>query len=119
MIKQQAPVASADAQQLLIDNKVNIFLFDLKNEAVEHGFKEGDLWDVQLTSDIEMKHLKRAHNLVVSMRLQPQVLLKAYQRVKSGLKQTLSSTDAELTELGITNSEKQYLTAVPVRHVRK
>ncbi|HEY9533977.1 MAG TPA: hypothetical protein VIQ77_05550 [Mucilaginibacter sp.] len=119
MSNEQALAAGADAQQLSVNNKVNIFLFDLKNEAIEHGFKSGETWSLQMASDNEIVDLKRIHHPVVSMRLKPNVLLQAYQQVKSKMQQSVDKTDIELSVNDLIREGKQYLTAYPSRIPRK
>lgn len=115
MSNQQAPADSADAQQHFLDNQVNLFLFDLKNEATEHGFKNGETWSVQLATEAEMVHLKRHHHPVLSIRLQPNTLLKVYQQLKSKLQQSLTPEDAMLTAGDLANNEKKHLAAYPAK----
>jgi len=119
MDDQQALAGSADAQQHFLDHQVSLFLFDLKNEATEHGFKSGESWHLQLATEAEMADLKRHHHLIVSLWLQPQTLLKVYQQAKRKLQQTLSSADITFTVGDLINTEKRYLAAYPSTPNRK
>lgn len=119
MINNKALEAGADAQQLLVDNKVSIFLFDLKNEATEHGFKSGDSWNLQMATDEEVTDLKRNHHLVVSMRFKPNILLQAYHQVKSGVQQPISKNEADLSVNDLIRAGKQHVAAYPSRMLRK
>lgn len=114
MSNQQALTGSADAQQNFLNKQANLFLFDLQNEAREHGFKDDDSWDLQLVTENEMIGLKRQHHLVISLRLQPQALLKVYQQVKSKL-QSLSNTDLALTAGDLSREDKSHLAAYPAK----
>jgi len=108
-----------DAQSHFLKKQVNVFLFDLKNEAIEHGFKPDEYWELQMTTEAEVSVLKKHHYPVISLRLQPNALLKVYQQVKCKLQQSLSKGDIALTEIDLTRDEKNYLTAYPVRGIRK
>jgi hypothetical protein len=99
-------------------SQVNLFLFDLKNEATEHGFKAGESWNLEIATEDEIIKLKRHHHPVVSMRLQAQALLGAYLKVKSTLQQSLSKDDMALTAEELTRDEKKHLAAYPVRSFR-
>src|ERR1700744_918723 len=113
----QAQTGGADAQQRL-PNKVNQFLFDLKNEACEHGFKAGESWTLQLATDTELTDLKRFHHPIISLRLEPVALLNVYQQVKDKLKQSFSADDAALTPGELAGNEKKLLVAFPARITR-
>jgi len=93
---QHAPGGGVRAQQLLT-RQVNLFLFDLKNEASEHGFKADDSWTLQLATDQEMAALKKLHYPLISLKLSPDILLKVFQQVKDKLQQSLSQQEEELT----------------------
>jgi hypothetical protein len=118
MSNQQALAGSADAQQQLLTTQVNLFLFDLKNEATEHGFKPGESWNLQLATEDEKAGLKKLHHPIVSLRLAPHALLKAYQQVKAQLQQSLNKVDVALSAGDVANDEKKYLVAYPARHIR-
>ncbi|GAA4089864.1 hypothetical protein [Mucilaginibacter panaciglaebae] len=118
MINSNEQALAADAQHLLND-KVNMFLFDLKNEATEHGFKSGESWSLHMATDDEITDLKRSHHLVVSMRFKPTLLLQAYQQVKNGIQQSVSKTETELSVNDLIREGKQYIAAYPVRIPRK
>src|ERR1700744_996559 len=93
---QQARARSADAQQL-VTNQANLFLFDLKNEASEHGFKDEDSWTLQLATDEDITSLKRFHHPMVFLKLRPESLLNVFQQVKDKLQQALSKEELALT----------------------
>jgi len=116
---EQALAAGAEAQQQFLTDKVNIFLFDLKNEATEHGFKSGESWNLQMVTDDEILDLKRTHNLVVSMRFKPYVLLQAYQQVKNGIQQSVSKDETDLSVNDLIREGKQHIAAYPTRIPRK
>lgn len=119
MNNQRALVAGADAQQHFLDNQVNIFLFDLKNEASEHGFKLGESWNIQMVTDDEIISLKRTHYPVIYMRLKPQALLHVYEQVSIKLQKFTNKSDAIVSEADLTRDGKNHLVAFPIRNSRK
>jgi hypothetical protein len=118
MSNQQALASSADAQQQILTSQVNLFLFDLKNEASEHGFKADESWNLQMATEDEILGLKKQHHPLISLRLQPQALLQAYRQVKSKLQQSLSKEDMALTTGDLTIGEKIHLIAYPAKNPR-
>ncbi|MDO3627783.1 hypothetical protein [Mucilaginibacter sp. BT774] len=118
MNNQPALLGGVDAQQNSITNQINLFLFDLKNEAREHGFKAGDSWTLQIATENELNNLKREHHPVISLRLQTHALLRAYLQVKSQLQQSINNDDRTLTEDDLTKNDKRYLVAYRVKNAR-
>lgn len=116
-IVQKSPGSTAINQQSP-ENQVNLFLFDLQNEAKEHGFKQNETWTLELASEHEIARLKRFHHPVVSLRLQSSALLEIYKSVKGRLKQALSTADVALTDSDLINNNKMHLAAYPARSIR-
>ncbi|AYL99006.1 hypothetical protein [Mucilaginibacter celer] len=116
---QKGPIAEVDIPVDQLAIKVNLFMFDLKNEATELGFKAGETWALELVSDIEAKHLKKQHQPVVSLSLQSSALLSAFREVKNKLQQTLTPQDMLLTTNDLNRDEKKYLVAYPVRNTSR
>jgi len=110
---------STNLEQHFINTQVSLFLFDLRNEASEHGFKSGESWSLQMATDQEVITLKRHHHPVVSMRLIPEVLLNVYHRIKAKLKQPLTSADTAFSVSELAENQKKHLTAYPVKLVIK
>jgi len=120
MSYQQTPaLGRVTTQQNSAAGMADLFLFDLKNEASEHGFKADDSWALQLSTDEEMAGLKKQYYPVISTSLKPAALLEVFQVVKQRLHQILSSSDLELTENDIARDEKKHLAAFPFKLSRK
>lgn len=115
--QKNATVNAAEQQTIL--GKVNLFLFDLKNEAKERGFKPHDSWILELATDNDLRLLRRSHHPIILMKLQPTILLRVYLQIKSKLNQAHSDTDLALTNKDITNNEQQYLVAYAVKNIVK
>lgn len=118
MSNQRALSGSAHAQQNSPGNQADLFLFDLKNEACEHGLKTGEYWNLRIATENEIINLKKEHHPVVSIRLQTHDLLRVYLQVKGKLQQSINDTDRTLTEADLARDEKKHLVAFPVRNVR-
>lgn len=114
MSKSQTPEGGT-AAQLHLSNNVNQFLFDLKNEATEHGFKTGESWNLELATDMELTDLKRFHYPVISLRLDPSTLLNVYRQVKGKLNQQFSADDVVLTSAILADNDKKFIAAFPNR----
>ena len=113
MTNRQASMGNADAQQSLLAGQVNLFLFDLKNEANEHGFKADESWNVRIVTEDGITDLQKKNHLVICLKLQPTDLLNAYLQVKRRLEQSLSKDDIALTAEDLNRSGKRYLAAYP------
>ncbi len=109
--------AGVSALQLLEDKHVSLFLFDLKNEATERGFKHDNPWTLQLASDEEMAGLKRLHFPIISLRLQSNNLLSIFKRVRSTLEQALSETALAIAASDVARNDKKYIAAYPTKIV--
>lgn len=107
-----------NTQQNFLTDRVNLFLFDLKNEASAHGFRPGESWNVRITTENEIKVLRREHHPVLSLNLQSDELLKVYLEIKSKLQQSLSKDDMALTAEDLAKNEKRHLAAYPARSFR-
>lgn len=118
MSTQKALMGSADAQQNFLVEKVNLFLFDLKNEACEYGFKAHESWNIRLATDKEITGLRRNNHPVLSLKLPANELLKAYLHVKGKLEQSISNEDMVLTADDLARNEKWHLAAYPERSFR-
>jgi hypothetical protein len=108
-----APAGGTDMQQHALTNRVNLFLFDLRNEASEHGLKSNESWTLELATEDEMSVLRKAHHPVISIRLQPQALLSAFREIKTRLHQSFTTGDISLTASDLTREEKRHLAAYP------
>lgn len=114
----KALVETLGIQQNILTSQINLFLFDLKNEAAEHGFKTGETWALHLATEAEFAGFKKIHKPLVSLRLQAPALLDAFQRVKIRLQQSLSKQEMELTATDLLKNEVHHLVAYPVRSIR-
>ena len=116
----QSPLASSvNTHNDSLAGQANLFLFDLKNEATEHGFKADESWTLQLATTEEITDLKRVYYPVVSMRLQPIALLQFFHLVKTKLQQPLSKADLALTAVDLSNDGKDHIAAYPAKRIHQ
>lgn len=115
----QNTAVRAEAQQGQSGRQANLFLFDLKNEALEHGFKTDESWTLQLATDEDMAGPKRNHYPLISVKLYPDVLLDVFQQVKNKLNQALDKQEDALTVTDLMKNGVNYLAAYPARQERK
>jgi hypothetical protein len=115
----QNTAAGAEAQLRQPSRYASLFLFDLKNEASEHGFKSDESWTLQLATDDEIAGLKKNYYPLVSIKLYPDVLLDVFQQVKNKLHQALDKQEVGLTVVDLQNNGVNHLAAYPARQQRK
>ncbi len=118
MTNQQSLLGSTDAQAQLLNSQVELFLFDLRNEASEYGFRADESWNLQIATEDEVVSLKKEYHPVILLRLQPEALLLAYQQIKTKLHQSLTKGDLTLTADELSRDEKRQLAAYPARNIR-
>lgn len=119
MSNQHEPLAgSASAQHQSLNGQAAIFLFDLKNEATEHGFGESGSWTLELATEGELRSLRRLHHPVIALRLKPHDLLNIFKQVKSKLQQPLTRQEMELNANDMTMNNKNQLVAYPAQKAR-
>lgn len=118
-IQQLTKPTSANSQQTSAVGTANLFLFDLKNEATEHGFKADQAWALQLSTVAEIAALKRLYHPLVTVRIDPAAMLQAYRLVKARLQQPLTDADDALTEAAIVRDELTHLAAFSLKPGQK
>lgn len=110
--------AGGTKNQLALTRHVNLFLFNLKNEASELGFRRNDSWALQLVTSAQLTSLKRYHYPIISMKLYPDILLNVFQQVKFKLQQPLSTQETALTVNDMIKDDIKQIAAYPVRSTR-
>jgi hypothetical protein len=98
-------------QSQTIEREVRTYVYDLMNEAKEHGFKPEDQWTLNLVTEEEGIKIKRDYYPVVANKVSPEVLLQVFQSVKSELHQSLSKEELLMDTRSILNSDLNYIIA--------
>jgi hypothetical protein len=104
-------------QSQTIERQVRTYVYDLMNEAKEHGFKSEDKWTLTLVTEEERVKIKKDYYPVVANKVSPEVLLEVFQSVKSELHQSLSKEELLMDTRSILNGDLNYIIAFnPKRH---
>ena len=100
-----------DLIDLSFHQQVNLYLYDLQNEAREHGFKNDDCWKIIMVTDTERIQIQRNYFPVVSQCLNPDVMWLFFHHVKTKLTQPLSKDEENVDVLTIIRDELKYIIA--------
>jgi hypothetical protein len=104
-------------QPQMIENQVRTYMYDLMNEAREHGFKEEDKWTLILVTENEQKRIRNNYYPAVANKVSPDILLQLFLAVKSGLHQPLSKEESAMDIKTILHDNLNYIVAYnPKRH---
>ncbi|MDB5007564.1 MAG: hypothetical protein JWQ84_261 [Mucilaginibacter sp.] len=98
-------------QEQAVENQTRIYLYDLMNEAKEHGFKNGDQWELSLVTDNEKTRIMKDYYPAVATKIFPEILLQVFQSVKSNLSQSLSKEEQQMDTKSILKDELNYIVA--------
>ena len=101
-----------------IERQARTYVYDLMNEAKEHGFKEEDKWTLILVTEKERMQIKTDYYPVIVNKVPPEMLLQLFHSVKSELHQSLSKEESEMDYRSILNSEFQYIIAFNPKRFR-
>ncbi len=101
-----------------IENQARTYMYDLMNEAKEHGFKNDDSWKLVLANETDKNRIKRDFRPAVANKVAPVTLLQLFQTIKINLKQNLSKEEQELNLKDILADELQYIVAFNPKRVR-
>jgi hypothetical protein len=104
-------------QSQAIERQVRTYVYDLMNEAKEHGFKSEDQWTLNLVTEEERIKINKDYYPVVANKVSPEVLLEVFQSVKYELHQSLSKEELLMDTRSILNGDLNYIIAFnPKRH---
>jgi hypothetical protein len=105
-------------QEQTVENQTRIYMYDLMNEAKEHGFKNDDEWQLSLVTDNEKTKLLRNYYPAIAAKIFPEILLQVFQSVKSRLSQSLSKEEQQLDTLSILKEDLKYIVAYNIKRPR-
>ena len=101
-----------------IEAQVRLYLYDLTNEAKEHGFGEEDRWHLIMVTEAEKKRIEREYYPAISSKTFPDTLLTAFHIIKSRLKQSLSKDEQQLDGRAVFNDDLKYIIAYNPKRMR-
>lgn len=96
---------------LTVKKQALTYVYDLKNEANEHGFKAEDRWTLNLVSDSEKTRIQREYYPAVVSKVSKDVLLDVFQTIKLEMQQSLTSEEELMDIKSVLNSELNYIIA--------
>jgi len=94
------------------------YVYDLMNEAKEHGFKADDTWELSLVSETDRVRIQKDYYPAVVSKAFSDILLPVFQSVKSALHSPLSKEEELMNNQTILNSELKYIIAFNPKRAR-
>jgi len=105
-------------QDQTIETQTRIYVYDLMNEAKEHGFKDEDRWELSMVTEAERTRIQRNYYPAVASKAFPDMLLHVFQSVKSRLKQSLSKAEQLMDSGTIARDDLKYIIAFNPKRIR-
>ena len=105
-------------QEQTVESQTKIYMYDLMNEAKEHGFKNDDQWQLSLVTDNEKTRLLKDYYPAVAAKIFPEMLLQVFQSVKSKLSQSLSKEEQQLNSTSVLKEDLKYIVAYNIKRPR-
>jgi hypothetical protein len=94
------------------------YVYDLMNEAKEHGFRDDDKWELSLVTETDRARIQKDFYPVVTSKLYPDNLLQFFQSVKSQMHIPLSKEEQQMDNQSVLNNEFKYIIAFNPKRVR-
>jgi hypothetical protein len=105
-------------QSQTIERQARTYVYDLMNEAKEHGFGNEDKWTLIVVSDAERMRIKKDYYPVVANKVSPDALLQVFRTVKTELHQSLSKEEALMDTMTVANEDLNYIIAFNPKRTR-
>ena len=105
-------------QPQTVERQARTLVYDLMNEAKEHGFKEEDKWTLILVTDAERARIKKDYYPVLANKLSPDDLLQVFRTVKTELHQSLSKEEMQMDYKSILTEELNHIIAFNPKRTR-
>lgn len=100
-----------------IEQQIRIYLYDLANTALEHGFKD-DAWQLSLVSDEERSTIQRQFYPAIVTRMFPEMILQVFHSIKENLNQSLNKEEQSLDVASVLKADLRYLVAYNPKRLR-
>jgi hypothetical protein len=101
-----------------IEAQIRLYLYDLTNEAKEHGFNDDDRWQLSMVTEAERKRIEKEYHPAISSKAFPDALLTAFHIVKSRLKQSLNKDEQQMDGDAGLNADLKYIIAYNPKRMR-
>jgi len=94
------------------------YVYDLMNEAKEHGFKADDTWELSLVTETDRVRIQKDYYPAVASKALSDILLQVFQSVKSELHLPLSQQEEQMSTQSILKDELKYIIAFNPKRAR-
>jgi hypothetical protein len=94
------------------------YVYDLMNEAKEHGFKADDTWELSLVTETDRVRIQKDYYPAVASKALSDILLQVFQSVKSELHLPLSQQEEQMNSQSILKDELKYIIAFNPKRAR-
>ena len=94
-----------------VESEARSYMYDLMNEAKEHGFKAEDKWTLCLVTKSAQEQIRKDYYPTVVNEVAPDALLQLFHLVKSGLHQSLSKEELLIDTKSIIDGQLNYIIA--------
>jgi hypothetical protein len=103
---------------LTVEKQTRTYLYDLMNEAKEHGFKQDDQWSLSMATDAERSKIQRDYFPAVASKVSPEAMLEIFQSVKSELQQPLNAEEMQVDTKTILKKDFKFIVAFNPKRTR-
>jgi hypothetical protein len=101
-----------------VQSQARMYVYDLMNEAKEHGFKSEDKWNIAVATEADRARMQKEYYPVVTNKLPQNTLVDVFHFIKATLKQSLSSEELQMDAQSIEKNEQRYIVAFNPKRLR-
>ncbi len=101
-----------------VERQARTLVYDLMNEAKEHGFGTEDKWTLALVNEQERARIKKEYYPVLTNKLSPDDLLTVFRSVKTGLQHSLSKEEMQMDTMTVLNEDLNFIIAFNPKRFR-
>jgi hypothetical protein len=94
------------------------YMYDLMNEAKEHGFKADDQWELSMVTESDRVRIQKDYYPAVASKEFNGILLQVFQSVKSEMHIPLSKEEQQMDNQSIINGDLKYIIAYNPKRTR-
>jgi len=105
-------------QSPTVERQARTLVYDLMNEAKEHGFGAEDKWTLIVVNDQEQARIKKDYYPVLTNKPATDDLLQVFRSVKTELKQSLSKEESQMDTMTLLNEHLNYIIAFNPKRFR-
>jgi hypothetical protein len=94
------------------------YVYDLNNEAKEHGFRDDEKWELTLATETDKAQIQKDYYPSVTSNASSDTLLQVFQSVKLAMHIPLSKEEQQMDSQSIVNSNLKYIIAFNPKRAR-